>query len=155
MAFSEVKKYFKRVNLADRIMVFSESSATVQQAAAAVGCESSEIVKTMTFLVADKPLIIVCSGDARIDNGKYKGRFLEKAKMIPASEVEELVGHDVGGVCPFAIKEDVLVYLDESLRGKSILYPGAGSDRSVIRLSLEELEEHAAPAGWVDVCKLI
>ncbi|HZW97919.1 MAG TPA: YbaK/EbsC family protein [Bacillota bacterium] len=154
MSYLKVKKYFTDAGLEDRILDFDESSATVELAAAAVGCEPQQIVKTMSFLVEGKPILILCAGNVRIDNPKYKARFVEKAKMIPVDKVKELVGHDVGGVCPFAIKENVTVYLDESLKTNQVLYPAAGNDQSAIELSLQELEHHSKPSAWVDVCKL-
>jgi prolyl-tRNA editing enzyme YbaK/EbsC (Cys-tRNA(Pro) deacylase) len=154
MSCSDVKNYFAGTGLEDRILEFDKSSATVELAAAAVGCAAQQIVKTMAFLVEGKPILILCAGNARIDNPKYKAQFNEKAKMIPADKVEDYIGHNIGEVCPFAVKEGVIVYFDESLKANQILYPAAGNDRSAIELSLTELEFHARPTAWIDVCKL-
>ncbi len=153
MSVEAVKKYFEQYGIADRIMEMEQSSATVELAAAAVGCEPERIAKSISLLLEDKPIIIVVSGEAKIDNKKYKERFHAKAKMIPFDEVEQYIGHAPGGVCPFGIKPQVTVYLDESLKRFQSVYPAAGSSNSAIELSLEELEKYAVSAGWVDVCK--
>lgn len=153
MSVETVKKFFEQYKMADRIMEMEQSSATVELAAAAVGCEPERIAKSISLLLEDKPIIIVVSGEAKIDNKKYKEQFHAKAKMIPYDEVERYIGHAPGGVCPFGIKPEVTVYLDESLKRFQRVYPAAGSSNSAIELSLEELEKYAASAGWVDVCK--
>lgn len=153
MSIEVVKKYFDKFEIAERIMEFEESSATVELAAAAVGCEPERIAKSISLILEDKPIIIVVSGEAKIDNRKYKEQFHAKAKMIPFDEVEEAIGHAPGGVCPFGIKSGVTVYLDESLKRFETVFPAAGSSNSAIELNLEELEKYAASAGWVDVCK--
>jgi prolyl-tRNA editing enzyme YbaK/EbsC (Cys-tRNA(Pro) deacylase) len=153
MAIEVVKDYFRQYGIADRIMEMEQSSATVELAAVAVGCEPERIAKSLSLLVEEQPIIIVVSGEARIDNKKYKECFHTKAKMIPYDEVEQYIGHAPGGVCPFGIKPGVTVYLDESLKRFQTVYPAAGSSNSAIELSLEELEKYAKSAGWVDVCK--
>ena len=153
MALEKVISYFDQAGLRDRVMVFDQSSATVELAALAVGCEPAHIAKTMSFLQNDKAILIVTAGDARIENKKYKALFHQKAKMIPWDEVEGYIGHAPGGVCPFEIKEDVVTYLDESLKRFETVYPAAGSDNSAVALSIEELEKHSKSIGWIDVCK--
>jgi prolyl-tRNA editing enzyme YbaK/EbsC (Cys-tRNA(Pro) deacylase) len=137
-----------------RIHVLDQSSATVSLAAEAVGCEPERIAKTMSFLVSDKPTLVVAAGDAKIDNKKFKEQFHTKAKMIPFEEVEGYIGHAPGGVCPFGVKEDVETYLDVSLQRFETVYPAAGSDNSAVELSPEELERCSRPVAWVDVCRL-
>ena len=153
MSLERVKAYFEKEGLQDHIKEFDVSSATVELAAAAIGCEPTRIAKTLSFAFGDGAVLIVASGDAKIDNSKYKAQFHTKASMLPAPLVEELVGHSVGGVCPFCIHEGVPVYLDVSLRRFPSVYPACGSSNSVIHLTLEELEHHSGSLGWVDVCK--
>ena len=153
MAFDRAKAYLDRFGLADRIIVTEHSSATVAAAAEALGCEEAMIAKTLSFLQEDKPVLILADGVARIDNRKYKDRFGCKARMIPAELVEPLIGHDIGGVCPFGVNDGVTVYLDESLRKHDIIYPAVGTDHSGVKLTIPELEECSGSAGWVDVCK--
>lgn len=153
MAIEKVRAYFRDLGMADRINEYGESSATVELAAHAAGCEPCRIAKTLSFLVDDEPVLIVAAGDARIANPKFKERFHTKAKMIPADVVEELVGHAVGGVCPFAVNDGVRVFLDESLRRFATVFPAAGSSNSSIELSIDELERTSRAEGWVDVCK--
>jgi len=152
MAIDKVKAYFSEFNMEDRIMEMPRSSATVELAAQAVGCEPCRIAKTMSFLQGDKPVLIVTAGDARVDNKKYKAQFHKKAKMIPFDEVEGWIGHAPGGVCPFAVNDGVEVYLDDSLKRFDLVYPAAGSDNSAIGLDLEELEKYSGSLGWIDVC---
>ncbi|MGN0131047.1 MAG: YbaK/EbsC family protein [Lachnospiraceae bacterium] len=153
MSIEVVKKYFSQYGMEGRILELEQSSATVELAAAAVGCEPERIAKSISLLLEDKPIIIVVSGEAKIDNKKYKERFHAKAKMIPFDEVEEYIGHAPGGVCPFGVKPEVTVYLDESLKRFQSVYPAAGSSNSAIELKLEELEKYSVSSGWVDVCK--
>ncbi len=153
MAFDKAKTYLESFGLADRIIVTEHSSATVSEAAEAIGCEPAMIAKTLSFLQEDKPVLILADGLARIDNRKYKERFGCKAKMIPAELVEPLIGHDIGGVCPFGIHQDVRVYLDESLRKHEFVYPAVGTDHSGVKLTIPELETCCSGAEWVDVCK--
>lgn len=154
MALEKVISYFDRAGLKDRVMVFEQSSATVELAALAVGCEPAHIAKTMSFLQGDKAILIVTAGDARIENKKYKALFQQKAKMIPWDDVESYIGHAPGGVCPFEINENVDTYLDVSLQRFETVYPAAGSDNSAVALSIPELEYHSKSKGWIDVCQL-
>lgn len=154
MSIERVKDYFRARGMEKRVLEFPVSSATVALAAQALGCEPCRIAKTLSFLVEDKPVLIVAAGDAKIDNPKYKARFHTKAKMLTPEQAGELIGHAVGGVCPFAVKEGVTVYLDESLRRFDTVFPACGSANSAIELTIPELEEHSGYAGWVDVCKL-
>ena len=153
MAIEQVKEYFKKYNMEDRIIELPTSSATVKEAAESLGTEEALIAKTLSFIVEDKPILIVAAGDAKIDNSKYKGYFHTKAKMIPFEEVNNLIGHNPGGVCPFAIKENVTVYLDESLKRFEHVYPACGSSNSAIKLSIQELEKYSNYTSWIDVCK--
>ncbi|OUP73812.1 EbsC protein [Erysipelatoclostridium sp. An173] len=152
MSFENVKKYFEEIEMDSKIIELKDSSATVEQAANALGCKPEHIAKTMSFKTKEGPILIVCAGDAKIDNKKYKSVFGKKAKMIPANEVEELIGHLPGGVCPFAIKENVKVYLDVSLKRFEKVYPAAGNGHSAIELTIKELETISKADSWVDVC---
>lgn len=140
--------------LADRVRETEGSSATVELAAAAIGCGPARIAKSLTFLVDEAPVMIVFAGDARVDNRAFKERFGTKARMIPGDRVEELIGHAPGGVCPFGVNPGVPVYLDESLRRFDVVYPAAGSASSMVELSLAELEQASGSVGWVPVAKL-
>lgn len=153
MAIEKVKEYFKKYNMEDRIKEFEVSSATVELAANALGCEGKRIAKTLSFLKDDKAILIVAAGDAKIDNSKYKAAFACKAKMLSYEQVEEYVGHAVGGVCPFAIYDTVTVYLDESLKRFETVFPACGSSNSAIELTIPELEKYSNFTSWVDVCK--
>ena len=153
MAIEKVKEYFKKWNIENKILEFDVSSATVELAAQAVGCEPKRIAKTLSFMVDSKPILIVVAGDAKIDNQKYKAQFMTKAKMLTPDEVIDLTGHAVGGVCPFGIKEGVLVYLDESLKRFKTVFPACGSSNSAIELTIEELEKFSNYSSWIDVCK--
>lgn len=153
MSYDRAKAHLEQFGLAGRIKLFDVSSATVELAAQAVGCEPAHIAKTLSFLLPDGPVLIIAAGDARIDNSKYKARFHTKAKMIPFEQVEPLIGHAVGGVCPFGINEGIPVWLDESLRRFDIVYPAAGTDNSAVELTIPELERASLAQGWVDVCK--
>ena len=153
MAIEKVRKYFEQYGMEQKILEFDTSSATVELAAMAVGCEPKRIAKTMSFLVTNNPILIVLAGDAKVSNPKYKEAFQTKAKMIPAEQVEDLIGHNIGGVCPFAIREGVTVYLDVSLKRFDTVFPAAGSENSAIELSLEELMRFANAVDWVDVSK--
>lgn len=154
MSIEKVRAYFQTLGIADRIMEFEVSSATVELAAAALGCEGARIAKTLSFRQGDESILIVAAGDARIDNAKYKARFKAKAKMLTPDEAASLVGHAVGGVCPFAVNEGVTVYLDESLRRFETVYPACGSSNSAIELTVPELERYSGFSEWVDVTKL-
>ena len=153
MSIEKVKAFFAAYGMEGRVREFDVSSATVELAAQALNCEPCRIAKTLSFLVNGAPILIVAAGDAKIDNPKYKARFGAKAKMLSPDEALTLIGHAVGGVCPFAVNEGVTVYLDESLRRFSTVFPACGSSNSAIELTPEELERFAAPADWVDVCK--
>lgn len=154
MSIERVRAYFKTFGIEDRIREFEVSSATVELAAVAVGVEGARIAKSLSFKVEDKPVIIVVAGDAKIDNSKYKAQFHTKAKMLTHEEAHSLIGHDVGGVCPFALPEDVKVYLDVSLKRFETVFPAAGSDNSAVELTCEELEKYSSHfVEWVDVCK--
>ena len=154
MSIEKVRAYFQPLGIAERIQEFSTSSATVELAAQAVGVEGARIAKSLSFKVDDQPILVVAAGDAKVDNSRYKAQFHTKAKMLTHEEAHNLIGHDVGGVCPFALPENVKVYLDVSLKRFGTVYPAAGSDNSAIELTCEELEKYASNfAGWVDVCK--
>lgn len=153
MSLEKAKEHLKKYKLDQNIMEFTTSSATVQQAAIALNCTEGEIAKTLSFLVEEKPILIVVSGDAKIDNSKYKAEFHKKAKMIPHENVEKIIGHQVGGVCPFGINEGVEVYLDKSLQKYKTVYPASGSDSSAVKLTIQELEQASNYQKWIDVCK--
>lgn len=153
MSIEKVKDYFARYGLQGRVQEFPVSSATVELAAQALQCEPCRIAKTLSFLVGETPVLIVAAGDAKIDNPKYKAQFGTKAKMLTPEQAQTLVGHAVGGVCPFAVNPGVAVYLDVSLRRFETVFPACGSSNSAIELTIPELEKYAAPKGWVDVCK--
>lgn len=153
MSIEKVKEYFRQYGMEDRVWEKEHSSATVEEAAEALGCEPQRIAKTLSFQARDRVVLVVTAGDRKIDNKKYREQFGCKAKMLKFEEVEDLVGHAVGGVCPFAVKEGVEVYLDESLKRFETVFPAAGSSNSMIELSIEELERYSHSLQWVDVCK--
>lgn len=153
MSIEKVRSWLDQYGAAGRILEFPVSSATVELAAQALGCEPCRIAKTLSFAVHDTPILIVTAGDAKVDNAKYKARFGVKAKMLSHEDAAERIGHAVGGVCPFAVKEGVEVYLDVSLKRFPTVFPAAGSSNSAIELSIEELERFSGFLGWVDVCK--
>lgn len=153
MAIEVVREYLKKWDADKRIIEFDTSSATVELAALAVGCEPARIAKTLSFLVEDHAILIVAAGDAKVDNPKYKAQFHTKAKMLSPDQVTEMIGHAVGGVCPFGVKPGVEIYLDESLRRFDTVFPAAGSSDSAIELSMEELERFSGSTNWIDVCK--
>ena len=152
MSIERVRAYMRERNMEDKILEFDVSSATVELAAQAVGCEPARIAKTLSFMVEDHPVLIVAAGDAKVDNAKFKAQFHTKAKMLTPDQAVELVGHAVGGVCPFAVNEGVIVYLDESLRRFETVFPAAGSSNSAIELTMDELENLSGGA-WADLCK--
>lgn len=152
MSFENAKDHLKKYGFEDRVVKFSTSSATVELAAAAIGCNPENIAKSIALKVGDRAILILASGDARIDNCKYKSEFGVKAKMLSQTEVSELIGHDIGGVCPFGVNGGVSVYLDESLKGLNVVYAAAGSSDSVVRLTVAELEKASDYTKWVDVC---
>lgn len=153
MSLQSVREYFQRFGIEDRILEFPVSSATVELAAQALQCKPERIAKTLSFLVEDRLVLLVTAGDAKVDNGKFKAFFHTKAKMLDPAAVEEQVGHGVGGVCPFAVKEGVRVYLDRSLQRFETVFPACGSANSAIELTLPELEQYAGSREWVDLCK--
>ena len=154
MSIEKVRAYFKPLGIEERIREFDVSSATVELAAVAVGVEGARIAKSLSFKVEDKPIIIVVAGDAKVDNSRYKAQFHTKAKMLTHEEAHELIGLDVGGVCPFALPEDVKVYLDVSMKRFETVFPAAGSSNSAVEMTCDELERYASNfAAWVDVCK--
>ena len=153
MSVERVKAYLAQFGMEDRVQEFDTSSATVELAAQAVGCEPARIAKSLSFLVDGHAVLVVTAGDTRIDNPKYKARFGTKAKMLTPEQAVELVGHAVGGVCPFAFNEGVEVYLDESLKRFETVFPACGSANSAIELSCDELERCSNSLAWVDVCK--
>ncbi|MGM9941514.1 MAG: YbaK/EbsC family protein [Bulleidia sp.] len=153
MAIEKVREYFRQYGMEDRILELDVSSATVALAAEALHCEPCRIAKTLSFMVHDRPILIVTEGDARIDNHKYKTQFGTKAKMLSAQEVEALIGHAVGGVCPFAVNDGVTVYLDESLKRFETVFPACGSSNSAIELTIPELEKYSGYSAWIDVTK--
>lgn len=153
MSLEKAKKYLQEKGYADHIIELTESSATVQLAAEALGVEPGMIAKTMSFLISEQPILILTMGTARIDNHKFKETFHTKAKMIPFDDVERLIGHAPGGVCPFGILPGIPVYLDESLKQYETVYPAAGNDHSAVKLTTSGLEEVSGYEKWVDVCK--
>ena len=153
MSIEAVKAYLSQYGVQDRVREFDVSSATVDLAAQALGVEPGRIAKTLSFLVDGHAILIVAAGDAKIDNPKYKARFGTKARMLTPDEAVALVGHAVGGVCPFGVNEGVTVYLDESLKRFATVFPACGSSNSAIELTIPELEAYSGFAAWVDVCK--
>lgn len=153
MSFIRARDYLKKYNLENRIKEFLVSSATVKEAAEAINCSEGEIAKTLSFIVNNKPILIIIAGDSKVDNSKFKQEFHTKAKMISSNDVEKLIGHAIGGVCPFGINDGVDIYLDESLNKYKVIYPACGSSNSAVRLTLEELEKIVNYKKWIDVCK--
>ncbi|NLX26314.1 MAG: YbaK/EbsC family protein [Lentisphaerae bacterium] len=153
MSIERVKHYFAQYGMESRIQEFDVSSATVELAAAALECEPCRIAKTLSFMLEGKPILIVAAGDAKVDNQKYKAYFSSKAKMLRPEETVSLIGHEIGGVCPFAVDEGVSVYLDVSLKRFDTVFPACGSRNSAIELTIEELEKYSSYLEWVDVCK--
>lgn len=154
MSIEKGRAYFRALGIEERVLEFDVSSATVDLAAKALGVEGARIAKTLSFKAPDGCLLVLAAGDARIDNHKFKDTFHVKARMLTADEVLELVGHPVGGVCPFGCNEGVPVYLDESLKRFETVFPAVGSANSAIELNLDELYRYSKALGWVDVCKL-
>ena len=153
MSIERVKAYFAQQGMLERVREFEVSSATVELAAAALGCEGCRIAKSLSFMVNDKAVLIVAAGDAKVDNGRYKAQFGTKAKMLTPEQATELIGHAVGGVCPFALNDGVTVYLDESLKRFATVFPACGSSNSAIELTIPELEQYSGYVAWIDVCK--
>lgn len=153
MSLETAKEYLKQYGMEGRVLEFSQSSATVAEAAKAAGTEPGRIAKTMSFYVGEEPVLVLLTGDVKVDNHKYKEQFHTKAKMLPPDELPEVIGHAMGGVCPFGIKPGVTVYLDVSLRRFETVFPAAGSSNSAIELSIPELEQVSGAKGWVDISK--
>ena len=153
MSIEKVREYFKTLNIDGRILEFDVSSATVELAAKALNCEGARIAKSISFMKNDEPILVVTAGDMKIDNAKYKKKFGVKAKMLTPDEAPKLVGHAVGGVCPFAVNDGVKVYLDESLKRFDTVFPACGSSNSAIEVTVAELEKLSKCDEWVDVCK--
>ena len=155
MAIDKVREYFKQYGMENKIQELELSSATVELAAKALNCAEQRIAKTLSFKVDDGAILIICAGDVKIDNSKYKSFFKIKAKMLAPDEVLDLIGHEIGGVCPFGINDGVKVYLDESLKRFETIFPACGSSNSAIELTISELEKYSNFIEWVDVCKLV
>ena len=153
MAIEKVKAYFRNYGMEERVLELDMSSATVELAAQALHCQPERIAKTLSFLVEGRAVLVVAAGDAKIDNAKYKAKFAAKAKMLSPQEAEAMVGHAVGGVCPFGIPDTVSVYLDESMKRFETVFPAAGSSNSAIELNMEELMRYSRAKEWIDVCK--
>lgn len=153
MAIEKVREYFRNHGMEDRVQEFDVSSATVELAAEALHCQPCRIAKTLSFMVKGSPVLIVTAGDAKIDNPKYKAQFGTKAKMLTPEEAVSLIGHAVGGVCPFAVNSGVDIYLDQSLKRFQTVFPACGSSNSAIELTIEELEKYSSFTEWIDVCK--
>ena len=153
MSLEKVKEYFKAYGIEDKIIELSESSATVELAAHALNTEPCRIAKTLSFMLNDSPILVVTAGDVKIDNAKYRHTFGAKAKMLTADQAAELIGHAVGGVCPFAVNDGVAVYLDESLKKYETVFPACGSSNSAIELTIPEMEKYSGYEKWVDVTK--
>ena len=153
MSFNTVKDYFKQFNMENRLLEFPVSSATVALAAEALGCEEKHIAKSLTFGVDGTAVLIVAAGDAKVDNAKFKAYFHTKAKMLTSPEVESMIGHSVGGVCPFGIQDGARVFLDVSLKRFDFVYPACGSANSAVKLTIPELEAASGYLDWIDVCK--
>ncbi|MBS7402811.1 MAG: YbaK/EbsC family protein [Oscillospiraceae bacterium] len=154
MSIERGRAYFRALGIEDRVQEFTVSSATVELAAQALGVEAQRIAKTLSFMVDGKPILVVAAGDARIDNPKYKAKFATKAKMLTPEEAETLIGHAVGGVCPFGINDGVDVYIDKSVLRFETVFPAVGSSSSAIELTTDELFRYSNAIEWVDVCKL-
>ena len=153
MSIENVREYFRKFNMEDKIIELKESSATVELAARALNCEPARIAKTLSFHLEDCPILILTAGDVKIANKKYKEKFGTKARMLSFNEAETLIGHSVGGVCPFGIKEGVKVYLDNSLKRFQTVFPAAGSSNSAIEMNLDELEKYSNSIEWIDVTR--
>ena len=153
MSIEKVKQYFSALGIENRIQEFPVSSATVELAAQALGCEGARIAKTISFMLDGEAILIVTAGDAKIDNAKYKAYFGKKAKMLTPDEAVELIGHAVGGICPFAVNDTSKIYLDVSLKRFETVFPACGSSNSAIELTIPELERYSNFISWIDVCK--
>lgn len=153
MSIEKGREYFRQFGMEQSVLEFSVSSATVELAAQALGVEGARIAKTLSFMVGEQPVLILMAGDVKVDNPKYKAQFHTKAKMMSPEQLEEYVGHQIGGVCPFGIKDGVDVYLDESLKRFNTVFPACGSSNSAIELTIPQLEEFSSFKEWIDVSK--
>jgi prolyl-tRNA editing enzyme YbaK/EbsC (Cys-tRNA(Pro) deacylase) len=153
MSYSKAKQYLEEKGLGDRLTVHNESIDTVEHAAQQIGCSEAEIAKTLTFIVEEKPVVIVMAGDTRVNSSKFKSVFHTKPHMIPRDQVNELIGHEPGGVCPFGVNKGVPIWMDVSLKRFSIVHPAGGDEYTSVALSVKELETAFSIAGWCDVCK--
>ena len=153
MAIEKVKEFFRQHGMEDKVLEFATSSATVELAAQALHCEPCRIAKTLSFMGKEGPILVVAAGDAKIDNPKFKAQFATKPKFLTPEEAVALIGHAVGGVCPFAVNDGVKVYLDVSLKRFQTVFPACGSANSAIELTMEELEKYSSSSAWIDVCK--
>ena len=153
MSIEKVREYFKPFGIEDKILEFSVSSATVDLAAQALNCEPCRIAKTISFMLDDNAVLVVAAGDAKVDNAKYKAYFGKKAKMLTPDEALDLIGHAVGGICPFAVNDTAKIYLDVSLKRFETVFPACGSSNSAIELTIPELEKYSNYIAWIDVCK--
>ena len=151
----KVREYFKQFSIENRIIEFNQSSATVELASKALNCEPNRIAKTLSFYLNDSAILIVMAGNYKIDNSKFKAKFNIKAKMLTFEDAEKLIGHAVGGVCPFGINAGIKVYLDLSLKNFETVFPACGSSNSAIELTIEELEKYSKFSEWIDVSKAI
>ena len=154
MSVEKVKKFFAELGEPEKVVEFNESTATSEEAASVLNCEVGRIAKTISVFADKKPILILLGGDMKLDNKKFKAQFGTRPKMIPVEEVENFIGHAVGGVCPFAVNDGVKIFLDESLKRFNFIYPAAGSSNSIVKINLIELEKYIKSAGWVDVAKL-
>jgi prolyl-tRNA editing enzyme YbaK/EbsC (Cys-tRNA(Pro) deacylase) len=155
VAIEKVRDYFKNFGLEDKIQEFNVSSATVELASKALNCEPCRIAKSLSFKIEDSAILIICAGDAKVDNSKYKAKFQIKAKMLTPDEVKVLIGHEIGGVCPFGVNSGVKIFLDESLKRFETVFPACGSSNSAIELTINELEKYSGYIEWIDVCKVM
>ena len=154
MSVEKAKEFLEKAGLGDRLTLHAEESDTVEHAAALIGCEPAHIAKTMAFLLDNTPIAVVCAGDAKVQNAKYKAYFAKKAKMVPFSEVEMIIGHEPGGVCPFGVNEGVKIYLDVSLKRFDTVYAAGGARNATIGFTPAELEA-SLDAEWIDVCEIL
>ncbi|MFT9051275.1 YbaK/EbsC family protein [Liquorilactobacillus nagelii] len=153
MSLANVQNYLTKFHLEKRIQAFDESTATVAEAATVLGVKPAQIAKSLAFSLKERPIIIVTEGTAKVSNPKFKAIFNQRARMVKPTELEELIGHPLGGVCPFALKPNVAVYLDESLKNHEIIYPAAGTANTAVKLTVNELEKYTHPTAWIDVVK--
>lgn len=153
MSAEKVRKYLEKRGMADRITIHRETIDTVEHAAQRIGCSEAEIAKTLSFLVDDKPVIVVMAGDARVNSSKFKKLFHTKPHMIPRDDVEKITGDKPGGVCPFAMPQGIPIWLDISMKRFEFVHPAGGDEFTSVKITPQELEEVSGAAGWCDVCK--